>query len=98
MEVTDWLLKSAVDVGFVVLPAEGLETVQLLEDKMFGVFPEKYPLCSRKNISMKELVREQLITFMGSSCGMLVTSNLMNSIKDAFVNAYLMSFSCFILS
>ena len=32
---------------------------------------------------MKELAREQLITFKGSSCGILVTSNLMNSIKDA---------------
>ena len=82
LEVTDWLLKGAVDVGFVVLPAGGLEAVQLLKDKMFGVFPEKHPLCSRKNISMKELVLEQLITFKGSSCGILVTSNLMNSIKD----------------
>ena len=82
LEVTDWLLKGVVDVGFVVLPAEGLDTILLLEDKMFGVFPEKHSLCSRKNISIKELIREQLITSKGSSCGILITSNLMNSIKD----------------
>ena len=81
LEVTDWLLKGAVDIGFVVLPAEGLEYVQLLEDKMFGVFNEKHPLCSRKSIGLKELVREPLLTFKGSSCGMLVASNLINSIK-----------------
>ncbi|RZD18320.1 MAG: LysR family transcriptional regulator [Candidatus Acididesulfobacter diazotrophicus] len=83
LEVTDWLLKGAVDIGFVVLPAEGLETVPLLEDKMFGVFPEKHPICSRKSIGIKELAAEQLITFKGSSCGMLITSNLMRLIKDA---------------
>ena len=82
LEVTDWLLKGVVDVGFVVLPAEGLDTILLLEDKMFGVFPEKHSLCSRKNISIKELIREQLITSKGSSCGILITSNLVNSIKD----------------
>ena len=81
LEVTDWLLKGAVDIGFVVLPAEGLEFVQLLEDKMFGVFNEKHPLCYRKSIGIKELSNEPLLTFKGSSCGMLVTSNLMNSIK-----------------
>ncbi|MHB1661929.1 MAG: LysR family transcriptional regulator [bacterium] len=83
LEVTEWLLKGAVDVGFVVLPAEGLETVTLLEDKMFGVFPAKHRLCSRKTVSIKELAHEQLVTFRGSSCGMLVTSSLMNSISDA---------------
>ncbi len=81
LEVTDWLLKGAVDLGFVVLPAEGLKSVELLEDKMFVVFNEKHPLCCRKSIAIKELAREPLLTFKGSSCGMLVTSNLMNSIK-----------------
>ncbi|MHB8232215.1 MAG: LysR family transcriptional regulator [bacterium] len=83
LEVTEWLLKGAVDVGFVVLPAEGLETVTLLEDKMFGVFPAKHRLCSRKTVNIKELAHEQLVTFKGSSCGMLVTSRLMNSTSDA---------------
>jgi DNA-binding transcriptional LysR family regulator len=48
---------------------------------MFAVFNEKHPLCSRKSIGIKELAREPLLTFKGSSCGMLVASNLMNSIK-----------------
>ena len=81
LEVTDWLLKGAVDLGFVVLPAEGLEFVELLEDKIFAVFNEKHPLRCRKSIGIKELAREPLLTFKGSSCGMLVASNLMNSIR-----------------
>ncbi len=85
IEVTDWLLKGAVDLGFVVLPVEGLAYVELLEDKIFAVFNEKHPLCCRKSIDIKELAREPLLilTFKGSSCGMLVTSNLMNSVKKA---------------
>ena len=81
LEVADWLLKGAVDLGFIVLPAEGLDYVELLEDKMFVVFNEKHPLCCRKSIDIKELAREPLLTFKGSSCGMLVASNLINSIK-----------------
>ena len=81
LEVADWLLKGAVDLGFVVLPTEGLESVELLEDKMFAVFNEKHPLCRRKSIGIKELVREPILTFKGSSCGILVASNLINSIK-----------------
>ncbi len=102
LEVKDWIINEAVDIGFVVSPSipislparlpsqaygrdankDGLETIPLLEDKMLGVFPAKHPLCSKKHINIKELAGEHLITFKGSSCGMLVTSNLINAINN----------------
>ena len=104
LEVKDWIINEAVDIGFVVSPSvsislslparlpsqaygrdtnkDGLETVPLLEDKMLGVFPEKHPLCSKKHINIKELAGEHLITFKGSSCGLLITSNLINIMKN----------------
>lgn len=75
IEVADWVLKDAVDIGFVVLPAEGLETLSVIEDKMFAVFPENHKFCGKEHIGVKELSGEQLITFKGSSCGMLVAFN-----------------------
>lgn len=104
LEVKDWIINEAVDIGFVVSPSvsislslparlpsqaygrdtnkDGLETVPLLEDKMLGVFPAKHPLCSKKHINIKELAGEHLITFKGSSCGLLITSNLINIMKN----------------
>ncbi len=82
LEVADWLSKGAVDIGFVVLPAEGLEIIPLLEDKFLAVFPEKHKFCGRKNIGVKQLSGEQFITFKGSSCGMLVSFNLARDLPE----------------
>ena len=98
LEVKDWIINEAVDIGFVVSPSvslpalsicedkragkDGLKTVPLLEDKMLGIFPAKHPLCSKKHINIKELAGEHLITFKGSSCGTLVASNLINIINN----------------
>ena len=98
LEVRDWIISEAVDIGFVVSSSvplsecassqiegadkDGLKTIPLLEDKMLGVFPAKHPLCSKKHINIKELAGEHLITFKGSSCGMLIASNLINIMKN----------------
>jgi DNA-binding transcriptional LysR family regulator len=82
LEVAEWVKKDIIDIGFVVLPAEGLETIFLFEDKMLGVFPEKHPLCSKKYINIKELVGERLITFRGSNSNVLVEANLMNTMHN----------------
>ena len=54
-EVVDWIIERRVDVGFVVLPEERLDTMPLVEDQFVALVPAEHPLARKKAISLSEL-------------------------------------------
>ncbi|MHB1605456.1 MAG: LysR family transcriptional regulator [Acidobacteriaceae bacterium] len=60
-EVQEWLFSGTVDIGFVVAPCTGLESVPVLEDEIRVVLPKKHPLGKRHALSWEELGEEPLV-------------------------------------
>lgn len=54
-EVISWIHERRVDVGFVVLPEDKLDTVELCEDQMVAVLPANHPLADAPHVSLKAL-------------------------------------------
>lgn len=72
-EVHDWVRSRAVDVGFVTLPAEGLETVPVAEDVMLAVVPEGHPLARDEALSLQRLSSEPFVMSKGG-CEPLISA------------------------
>ena len=54
-EVISWIQERRVDVGFVVLPEDKLDTVVLCEDQMVALLPASHPLAGAQHVSLAEL-------------------------------------------
>lgn len=67
-QVIQWLEERRIDVGFVVLPQERLDTVALVEDQMVALLPAGHPLATRNSVSLSELCDDPFVlTEAGSS-------------------------------
>lgn len=64
-EVHNWIRSRAVDVGFVTLPTEGLETVEVGKDEMLAVVPEGHALTSEERVSVGRLAKEPFVMSTG---------------------------------
>ncbi len=62
-----------VDVGFVTLPAKGLETVPIAEDAMLAVVPAGHALANKEKVGVDELAVEPFVMSMGG-CEPLITA------------------------
>lgn len=60
-DVVDWVLERRVDVGFVVLPEERLDAMQLVEDQLVALIPAGHPLAREKAVSLTELCESPFI-------------------------------------
>lgn len=60
-EVREWIRTRAVDVGAVVLPAKGLETVPIAEDEFLTVVATNHRLAGHHEIHIRELSNEPFI-------------------------------------
>lgn len=60
-EVQEWIISGTVDIGFVVAPCTGVESVPVLEDEIRVVLPDKHPLGKRQTLSWEELGEEPLV-------------------------------------
>ena len=60
-EVREWIRTRAVDVGAVVLPADGLETVSITQDEFLAVVSPKHRLAGQRQIDISELSSEPFI-------------------------------------
>lgn len=60
-DVLDWIMERRVDVGFVVLPEERLDTMPLVEDQLVAVIPAVHPLARKKAVSLTELCESPFI-------------------------------------
>src|SRR5690242_16116369 len=66
-EVVEWLHDRYVDVGFVMLPNEMVDTIQIAEDQLVVVVPAGHPLAKRSAIRPAELASEPFILSGGGS-------------------------------
>ncbi len=66
-EVVEWLHDRYVDVGFVMLPNEMVDTIQIAEDQLVVVIPADHPLAKRSAIRPAELASEPFILSGGGS-------------------------------
>ncbi|WP_434557558.1 LysR family transcriptional regulator [Pseudomonas sp. Z4-20] len=67
-QVLQWLDERRIDVGFVVLPEERLDTFALTEDQMVALLPATHPLAARASLELRELCNDPFIlTEAGSS-------------------------------
>ena len=53
-EVVEWLYDRYVDVGFVMLPNEMIDTIQIAEDQLVVILPEDHPLAKKASIEPGE--------------------------------------------
>jgi DNA-binding transcriptional LysR family regulator len=66
-EVREWVATSRVDVGFVFLPADGLATDEIAEDRMVAVVPSGHRLGRASVIDIADLAAEPLLVGRGRS-------------------------------
>jgi DNA-binding transcriptional LysR family regulator len=66
-EVIEWLYDRYVDVGFVLLPNESMDTIQIAEDQLVAVLPDGHPLTKKSAIRPADLVSEPFILSGGGS-------------------------------
>lgn len=64
-EVREGVHERKYDIGLVLLPAPGLETVKLADSRMLLLLPPDHPLRERKSISIQDLGSEDLILCRG---------------------------------
>lgn len=55
LEVISWIQERRVDVGFVVLPEDKLDTIVLCEDQMVALLPANHPLASLRDVTLEAL-------------------------------------------
>jgi DNA-binding transcriptional LysR family regulator len=67
-QVTQWLEERRIDIGFVVLPQDRLDTFALIEDQMVALLPVGHPLAARSALTLKDLCDAPFVlTEAGSS-------------------------------
>jgi DNA-binding transcriptional LysR family regulator len=69
--VVQWLLEQRVELGFVVMPDERFETLQLLEDEFVVLLPEQHRLANRRSVALTDLNGEPFIR-TEAGCGPLI--------------------------
>lgn len=60
-QVLHWLDERRIDVGFVVLPQERLDTFPLIEDQMVALIPARHALSSREHVSLADVCHDPFI-------------------------------------
>lgn len=70
-EVKQWIQDRRVDIGFVVIPNDGFDTVPLVEDEFVAILPAAHPLAAKASVTAADL---QALPFIMSDtgCGALV--------------------------
>jgi len=72
-EVREWIHTRAVDVGVVVLPADGLETVSIAQDEFLAVVARNHRLAEQHQIHIRQLSHEPFI-MSKAGCQPLITA------------------------
>ena len=64
-EIKDWLKSKVIDIGFIVLPSKGMDTVTIAKDEMVVLVPKTHALSKKNSISINDLDNEPLILCRG---------------------------------
>lgn len=82
-QISQWLFEGKIDIGFIVLPEEQLETYPIIEDIFVALVPKTLPLAQKKAISLEELAQYPfLMTSAGSQ------KHITNIFKKYNLNPY----------
>lgn len=60
-QVLQWLQERRIDIGFVVLPEEQLDTYPLLEDQMVALLPVDHALAQQPAVTLQQLCRDPFV-------------------------------------
>ncbi|WP_066066845.1 LysR family transcriptional regulator [Neobacillus soli] len=60
-EIKDWLTAREIDIGFVVLPCNELNTIPLIKDRYLVMLPDGHSLLNNKSVHLSDLENEPLI-------------------------------------
>ncbi|WP_291357465.1 LysR family transcriptional regulator [Acinetobacter sp. UBA3106] len=60
-QVSQWILAKQIDVGFAVLPRPELDTFPVIQDIFVALIPKSYPIASKTEVSIAELVNYPFI-------------------------------------
>lgn len=61
LDVIDWIHSRRVDIGFVILPNDSLDIIELTEDEPIALIPERHPLAKAKILHSADLASEPFI-------------------------------------
>lgn len=64
-EIKEWLTSRAIDIGFVVLPCEEMDTFPLIKDHYVVMLPDGHPLLKKTFVSLSDLENEPFIKSTG---------------------------------
>ncbi|MGG0476177.1 LysR family transcriptional regulator [Priestia aryabhattai] len=64
-EIKGWLKSKVIDIGFIVLPSKGMDTVPIAKDEMVVLVPKTHVLSKKNSISINDLDNEPLILCRG---------------------------------
>lgn len=60
-QVSQWIVTKQIDVGFAVLPRPELDTFPVIQDIFVALIPKSYPIASKPEVSIAELVNYPFI-------------------------------------
>jgi DNA-binding transcriptional LysR family regulator len=60
-QVLQWLMDRRVDVGFVVLPEDTLDTTPLIQDQMVALLPRTHPLAAQDAVRLQDLCADPFV-------------------------------------
>ncbi|MGW2562120.1 LysR family transcriptional regulator [Streptomyces sp. NPDC001514] len=70
-QIAQWLRGRGIDIGIVMLPKRGLETVPLLQDEMFAVLPLDHELASSPELRVDQLAAVPFLMPVGGVEGVV---------------------------
>ena len=60
-EVKEWIISGVIDIGFISLPQDGIETIPLVQDKMVLFMPANHSLNKETHLSLSQVANEHFI-------------------------------------
>ncbi|MDQ0271871.1 LysR family transcriptional regulator [Cytobacillus purgationiresistens] len=60
-DIKNWVISGAVDIGFLTLPCQDLETIELVRDALVAIVPEQHRLSSIQKLSLSTIQNEPFI-------------------------------------
>lgn len=89
-EVRHWIESSVVDLGFITLPIDNIDTIPLMQDQMVVFLPANHPLKDSKTLTLGQIAKDPIILPSGDNDPFLrslfrsygITPNIQFEVRD----------------